>query len=285
MKKEIQKKEVTKLSLVEPIIVHANYKAIWVNMNDKGNLVEQINTFPGTKYYLMSENKIKSLDLGKRDMKFIISTFFSRHLKRNIKILNGTSRELEKIIYSDSPNFTPKKINNIKLSNAMAKYFQEAYNSKNIVNDKKPKFTEHFTLLYKKYPSLFVNSYPKNERKEITDHLLTPIPINIKKEKDMDKNVIINYKIIIDKDKEYLMDKSLFFKKFSAFLSKKAKENKPWPYMFTERFEVGIKKAAMGAICDIQPYIKESEKGQEIVKKIDDDKNRKIALMKHYNIK
>jgi hypothetical protein len=76
----------------------------------------------------LSENKIKSLDLGKRDMKFIISTFFSRHLKRNIKILNGAHRELKNVLYSESKCFTLKNFVNLNFSNAMTKYFNEAYN-------------------------------------------------------------------------------------------------------------------------------------------------------------
>ena len=268
----MKKEEITKLGLVDSHILIVNQEWLTLNMTDYGVFVEEKDKYSEKKYYsLVSESKIKKLDT--LELNIITEELFLKHLERNRKILNGAHRELENVLYSKSKWFTPKNFVNLNLSDAMTQYFNEVYNIENIVDDEKPKFTEHFMLLYNQYPSSFLNSYPKNKRKEITDYLLNPINIKTKKEKIKDKTFEINKGIIIDKNEEYLIGKSLFFKNFSKFLSEKAKERKPISISYLlKKLDRDMPKLARLAMLDIQSDIEESQRQQEEAKKIISEK-------------
>jgi len=260
----MKEQEVTKLGIVDPfdhpLIGNIDDKNFY-NVTDYGILVET--DYLEKKYSLISENKLSKIE--PKELSIIKEKLFLEHLERNTKIINGAHRELENILYSESLNLTPYRIKNIKRSNIMAQYFQEAYNAEN----KKQEFTEHFMTLYKKYPFSFVNTHPEDKRKEITDYLLTPIRISIEEERDKD-NVVINQKIIIDENKNYLMHKSSLFKKFNGFLLKRIKEN-TIKNLFGE-LNLTMPKLARLAMLDCQKHLEESARQQEEAKKIIESK-------------
>jgi len=210
----MRKEEVTKLGIVDSNYLHFGHKSFYVNVTDYGKFVRT--DYREKDYFLIPENRMKKVESLELDC--VTKEFIVKHLERNIKILNEAGNELERILYSTTGGTSPKDFVNLNLANVMVQYFREGYNTKN------KDFIDHFIFLYKQLPFDFVNSFPENKHKEISDYLFNPININTEKERKNKKNIVINNRSIIDKNEEYLTGKLLFLKNFKEFLLDESKE-------------------------------------------------------------